>query len=89
MARIFTSLLLTALLLDAGIAAPVPDKEAITLLLEAFLQEAYAEPHQAVQKIFTCSSLKIMDGTSSGMINNSWVKNKTWDTIPPIPGQKL
>ena len=51
MARIFTSLLLTALLLDAGIAAPVPDEEAITLLLEALLQEAYAEPHQAVQKL--------------------------------------
>ena len=51
MARIFTSLLLlTILILDGGTAAPIPDKEAITQILEALLQEAYAEPHQAVQR---------------------------------------
>ena len=51
MARIFTSLLLlTVLILDGATAAPIPEKEAITLILEALLQEAYAEPHQAVQR---------------------------------------
>ena len=55
MKRIFTSLLLLAvLILDGGAAAPIPDKEAITLILEALLQKAYAEPtHQDVQKVNT------------------------------------
>ena len=46
MARIFTSLLLlTVLILDhGGSAVPIPDGEGITLLLEALLQESYAEP---------------------------------------------
>ena len=59
MAGIFTSLLLlTVLILDhGGSAAPIPDVEGITLLLEALLQEAYAEPraNQAGQKFDTNS----------------------------------
>ena len=53
MERIFTSLLLiTVLTLNGGTAAPIPGKEAITLILETFLQEAYAEPNQlALQKL--------------------------------------
>ena len=54
MERIFTSLLLfTVLTLNGGLtAAPIPGKEAITLILETLLQEAYAEPNQlALQKL--------------------------------------
>ena len=55
MERIFVSLLLfTVLILNDGTAAPIPGKEAITLILETLLQEAYAEPNQlALQKLNT------------------------------------
>ena len=67
MATVFTSFLLTVLLLDAGTAAPVPDKEVVTLLLEALLQEAYAEPHQTVQKFNENTHLQQFE-------NNGWNK---------------
>lgn len=75
MERIFTSLLLLTVLmvLDGGAAVPIPDKEAITLILEALLQEANAEPaHQDVQKVNTIAQQFPMESQQWPMESQQW-----------------